>query len=316
MKLNDVHNRTFKTLRVSLTNTCNLACTYCVNDANYQDQAQNISILSVENLVKIIYKINQLLDLQTIRLTGGEPTLYKDIIPLIKNIAKIGPKIKLTTNGFLLKNLVQKLDGNELDSINVSLDALDEDIFFKISKRRSLYKIIEGIDAALAKGIHVKLNCVVIKGVNESQILPILAFAFERKISVRFLEIMKMGHLYADAESLFFSQNDILKVINQKYTFSKMIRSDAATANYWQTSEGNKFGIIANETEPFCGDCNRLRLDSYGNIFGCLSSNTPINITQNIDNEVILEQNLQNAMNQKQDYKFIGSNLSMLEIGG
>lgn len=316
MEIFDIHNRTFKTLRVSLTNTCNLACTYCVNDANEEKMDANRDVLHFEKLANIIQILNQNLDLQTIRLTGGEPTLYKNIVPLIKKIHGLGPKIKLTTNGFLLKNFIDKLDGDELDSINISLDALDEDIFFKISKRRNLQKILDGIDAALAKGIHLKLNCVVIKGVNESQILPILDYAWSKNISVRFLELMKMGHLHENVNELSFREADILELISKAHSFTKMFRQDAATANYWITESRKKFGIIANESSPFCEDCNRLRLDSYGNIYGCLSSNLPINILQYLADKVILTEKLQLAMAQKQDVKFTGSKLSMLEIGG
>lgn len=315
-KIVDSQNRTFKTLRLSLTNACNLACTYCVNENSNQSTHQIEKQLDYFQLVDIIKILHQTLDLQTIRLTGGEPTLYHNIVPLIKEISKIGVKIKITTNGFLLKNLINKLDCNALDSINVSLDAMDEDVFFQISKRRSLHKIIDGIDAALAKKIHIKLNTVVMRGVNDSQILSLLAFSFSKNISIRFLELMKMGHVHEGDFSKYFSQDEILEVIQSKYSITKLYREDAATANYWMTNEGHKFGIIANESDPFCADCNRLRLDSFGNIYGCLSSNIPINISQVFDNEFFLYQSLQQAMKQKQNIKFTGSDLSMLEIGG
>ncbi|TAG57138.1 MAG: radical SAM protein [Cytophagales bacterium] len=318
MIITDSYSRIFKTLRVSLTNTCNLACTYCVNEnADYKQVSKfENQILKTENLLEIIIKLHKILQFKTIRLTGGEPTLYKNIVPLIQQLSSLDVKIKLTTNGFLLKNLIDKLNINELDSINVSLDAMDEDIFFRISKRRSLYKILEGIEAAKSKNIHVKLNAVILKNINSSQILPLLEYSFSKNISIRFLELMKMGHIKDGNFDNFFSQKDILKVIKSKYEFKKILREDAATANYWQTKSGNTFGIIANESEPFCADCNRLRLDSSGNIFGCLSSNTPLDISQIYENDYLLEEKLNLAMAQKQVLKFTGSNLSMLEIGG
>ena len=195
------------------------------------------------------------------------------------------------------------------------MDAVEEDIFFLMSKRNDVQRILNGIDTAVAVGLQVKINAVIMKGINENQIIPLLNFAFERNISIRFLEIMAMGFLHNTAEKYLFTQEEILATISQHYSFKKIERSKASTANYWQTSEGKTFGIIANESEPFCHDCNRLRLDSNGNIYGCLSSNHPIALNSN-DDEVSLFSKLQQAMNQKQAVKFTGSELSMLHIGG
>lgn len=317
--ISDSYNRTFKTLRISLINTCNLACTYCVSEEEGRSKKEskiNIQKSKIKNhieLAQIVKQLHSILKLETIRLTGGEPTLYKDIVPFIEALQPMGVPIKLTTNGYLLKNLLEKLPDSALDSINISLDALDEDVFFQISKRRNLSKILEAIDLALAKNIHIKLNCVVIKGVNDQQILPLLEYAGKRNITVRFLELMRMGHYHnANFENDFFSETDILNLIKQKYSIYKLERQKSATANHWLTDSGYKFGIIANETEPFCHDCNRLRLDSYGNIYGCLSENSPISVSETTD----LTEALTHALKQKQPVKFTGSALSMLEIGG
>ena len=316
--IQDSLGRTFKTLRISLTNTCNLACTYCVNDEvkDVKSDLKKETPLTIQEINQISIKLHKQLNLESVRLTGGEPTLFHEIVPLIKLLSKVGPKIKLTTNGFLLKNLITKLEKDDLHSINISFDALDEDVFFQISKRRSVNKIIEGIEAALSKGIEIKLNCVVINGLNTSQIIPLMKFSNNRGIKIRFLELMKMGHIYEGNFDSFYSEEQILETITSKYNIEQIERTSSSTANYWKTSEGQVFGIIANESSPFCHDCNRLRLDSYGNIYGCLSSNTPINIHQIIDNELIIADKLNDALLQKQQVKFIGSNLSMLEIGG
>ncbi len=308
--------RTFKTLRLSLTNDCNLACSYCVKEVSKKIKNSQLKALTVEELTKIIFQLHHTLDLETIRLTGGEPTLYANIIPLIEQLIPFGVKIKLTTNGFLLKNLLQKLPYKVFDSINVSVDALDEELFFKISKRRGLSKILEGIALAKAQNIDLKINTVVMRNANISQIIPLLDYGFENKIPIRFLELMKMGHVHTGDFSEFFSQAEILEVIKSKFEITKSKRKTSSTANYWQTNKGAVFGIIANESEPFCSDCNRLRLDSFGNIYGCLSSNEPILIKDLIANDILLKQKLDMAMAQKQKTKFVGSSLSMLDIGG
>lgn len=317
MPIVDRYNREFKTLRVSLLSRCNLSCVYCTMG---EDEVKENNIhqhpVSAEVLLKQINQLHSVLKLETVRLTGGEPLLYHELPALIKGIKESGiPKIKLTTNGFLLERLALPLKAAGLQSVNVSLDAVDEDVFFLMSKRNDVQRILNGIDAAVVAGLQVKINAVVMKGINENQIIPLLDFAFKRNISIRFLEIMAMGYLHDTAEKYLFTQDKILDVARQKYTFEKVQRSKASTANYWKTSEGKKFGIIANESEPFCHDCNRLRLDSNGNIYGCLSSNHAIALN-NADDEDALISKLQQAMDQKQAVKFTGSDLSMLHIGG
>ena len=152
------------------------------------------------------------------------------------------------------------------------------------------------------------------KGLNDSQIMPLMNYAFEKGLTIRFLEIMAMGHLYGNADKHFYSQKEILSTIAKHHNFTRLARQRSSTANYWQTSTGQTFGIIANESEPFCSDCNRLRLDSYGNIYGCLSSNNPISIKGVDDDELAIR--LNQALKQKQTLKFAGSELSMMHIGG
>jgi GTP 3',8-cyclase len=315
MAVTDEYGRTFQTLRVSLLSRCNLSCQYCtIEDALPEEETSNE--LGSGELLQVITRLQQQLQFQTIRLTGGEPLLYPDLIPVIKGIKQIGiPKIKLTTNGFLLDRMASSLKASGVHSLNVSLDAIDEDIFFLVSKRENVQRILKGIDAALQCGLKIKINAVIMKGINESQILPLVQYAFERKIVIRLLEVMSMGHLYKDPGKYLFSQKDLLDVICSRYKVERLSRRSSSTANYWRTDDGNTFGIIANETEPFCADCNRLRLDSRGNMYGCLSSNEPISLV-GLSNKEELDEKLNQAILQKQPVKFKGSNLSMLHIGG
>jgi cyclic pyranopterin phosphate synthase len=315
--ITDKYNRQFKTLRISLLSRCNLSCAYCtMGEDEVLQNSQHQLLIPVDELLTTIRQLHKVLELETIRLTGGEPLLYPHLIEIIRGIEAIGiPEIKLTTNGLLLERMANPMKDAGMQSINVSLDAVDEDVFFLISKRNHLQKILDGIDTALAVGLNVKINSVIMKGMNDSQVLPLLQYAFERNITIRFLEVMAMGHLHKDPLMYLFTQEEILSVARTSYDFKKVIRKDSATSNYWQTREGNVFGIIANESEPFCHDCNRLRLDSDGNIYGCLSNNHPISL-KNITDPALLKSKLQEAMFQKQAVKFTGSELSMLHIGG
>ena len=353
--IEDKYGRTFRTLRVSLLNHCNLGCVYCVSgddvlkknntsgrigshsvsggpigslsvsggDPDFDGPIIGHSVsgihsdpLSVPALLEIIERLHGQLGLNTIRLTGGEPLLYPGLVTLINGIRSIGIKdIKLTTNGFLLDKLAAPMKEAGMEAINVSLDAIDEEVFFQMSRRHSAARIIRGIDAAIQAGLDVKINSVVMKGMNDSQILPLLDFAFSRDLRIRYLEVMAMGHLHDQAGKYLFPQEAILSVIATRHRFTSLGRTGSATAHYWETDRGHIFGIIANESEPFCKNCDRLRLDSHGNIYGCLSSNHPITLAT-ADSAATWEEKLETALLQKQAVRFTGSDLSMLDIGG
>src|SRR6185312_336521 len=272
--------------------------------------------LAVRELLGLIHRLHGQLGLETVRLTGGEPLLYPALAELVEGIRGMGiGRIKLTTNGTLLERKAATLRRAGLESVNVSMDAVDETVFAKMSRRNVLHQVIAGLDAALTAGLDVKLNAVLMKGVNEDQVLPLLDFARDRGITIRFLEVMAMGHLYHQAAAFLFTQGEMLEAIGRQYAIRPLDRKASATARYWETNAGHLFGIIANESEPFCRDCDRLRLDSSGNIYGCLSSNHPIALDLE-ENAGQWSGKLRDALAQKQPVKFTGSDLSMLHIGG
>ena len=316
--ITDKYNRTFKVLRVSVINRCNLGCMYCTehgDDAAALRTNQKSGNLPAAELSSIIVALHKLLDLETVRLTGGEPLLYPELPEIIKGIIRAGiADISLTTNGLLLDRKADELYEAGLQSVNISLDAIDRDVFFTVNKRDSLDKVLRGVDAAISAGLNVKLNAVILKGINDNQVIPLMEFARSKNIVIRFLEVMAMGHLHKDPWKYFFGQQQILHAIGGNYSFMPMTREAASTANYWITDQNQKFGIIANESSPFCHDCNRLRLDSEGRLFGCLSSNNGID-ARNLNKEQLIDA-LKSALAQKQSLKFIGSELSMLQIGG
>jgi len=318
-QLKDHLGRTFKTLRISLINTCNMACTYCSysNEENQKNHTESKGKgLTAKELMNLIAQLHERLNFSTIRFTGGEPLLYKELPELIKGARKLGiTDLNLTSNGILLQKQVPALKAAGLTAINVSLDATDPHTFFMMGRRHGLDQTLKGIDAALNAGIAVKINSVIMKGMNHNQVIPLLKYAADQQIIIRFLEIMAMGHLHGKADEYFFSQSEMLQLIGSQYRFNPIPRKQAATANYWQTEAGNIFGIIANESQPFCTDCDRLRLDVYGNIYGCLSNDQPIAI-KGISAPEDLDRRLREALAQKQSIKFTGSKLSMLHIGG
>ncbi len=310
--MKDSFGRSFKTLRISLLSNCNFACVYCTDDENTLNKSKETAI-NITQLLAIVAKLHQKLQLQSVRLTGGEPLLFPDLELLIKGLIAIDiPVIKMTSNGFLLENKAENLKSAGLQEINISLDAANEASFFAMTRRDKFKEVSNGIDAAVKAGLKVKINSVIMKGKNDDQIIPLIDYAFESKLTVRFLEVMNMGNLHQSGDKYLCSQDEILDTISLKYQFKKVNRKPSSTANYWETNDGNLFGIIANSSEPFCADCNRLRLDQNGNIYGCLSVNEPISVIDNIG----LDDQLYKALRQKQSVKFAGSSLSMLAIGG
>ena len=316
MELNDKYGREFKTLRVSLLSTCNLGCVYCTMGTEEEETADHKPQTPAAVFVGHIARLHEQLDLKTVRFTGGEPLLYRELTGVIEGVKALGiGNIKMTSNAFLLDRMAPALKEAGLEYINVSLDAMDSDSFFAMTRRKQLQRTLKGIETALACGLDVKINSVMMKGKNDDQVLPLLEYAFSRNIRIRFLEVMAMGHLFGHAGEYLLSQDEILDIIATRYHFTKIERKSSSTANYWQTDEGHVFGIIANDTEPFCMDCNRLRLDAEGNIYGCLSNNHAIALDAN-DTEGQLQQKLRLAMRQKQEVKFVGSEMSMMHIGG
>jgi len=321
--IEDKLGRRFEKLRISLLNSCNFSCVYCVSDdfENIPVKTTQKSIdnehLSLIEFARLIEAVHGLTGLKSIRLTGGEPLLYPNLIPLVNHIQKIGIQdIRLTTNAYYLKEIAARLYDAGVKSVNISVDAIDLEIFNRISRHPNTSRVFQGIEAAIKTGMNVKLNAVIMRGKNDSQIIPLLDYAAELGVKIRFLELMKMGHLYHAENGLFFSEKEILSVIQEKFSIEKIQRDYASTAHYWQTSSGGTFGIIANESTPFCHDCNRLRMDSNGYFYGCLSNSHGEKLAQYLDNEFLLTEKLKELLRLKQPVKFHGSELSMRNIGG
>ncbi len=323
IRIEDKLGRRFEKLRISLLNSCNFSCVYCVSEdfGNNQPETTFKPIaeeqLSIEDFTRLINGVHRLTGLKSIRLTGGEPLLYQNLIPLIQQIQKIGiPDIRLTTNAYYLKESATRLFEAGLTSVNISVDAIDLDVFNKISRHPNTSRVFQGIEAAIKAGLNVKLNAVIMRGKNDSQIIPLLDYATEKGVKIRFLELMKMGHLYHAENGLFYSEKEILNIIQEKYSIERIQREYASTANYWQTSGGGTFGIIANESTPFCHDCNRLRMDSNGYFYGCLSNSHGEKLSPYLHNDFLLAEKLKELLLLKQPVKFHGSELSMRNIGG
>lgn len=325
--ITDKYGRQFKKLRISLTPECNFACLYCVgrdHEASGSAAPNTLArplvhqkLLARQSLASIVQRLHDVLQLNSVRLTGGEPLIHPEVVEWVHTLRQMGiGDIRMTTNGFLLAEKAVQLKQAGLTAVNVSLDALDPVRFLTMTRRRGVNQVVEGIDAAIDAGLQTRINTVVMRNGNESEIVPLLNFATNRKIAIRFLELMAMGNFHSHLSKGIVTEQQILNLIAPHCDFEPIRRERASTARYWQTSAGGVFGIIANESSPFCSDCDRLRLDGYGNMYGCLSSLKAIALHPENLSTHTMEQKLQQALHQKQAVRFVGNPATMMSIGG
>lgn len=320
----DPLGRNVNKLRVSVGEMCNFSCIYCVKDVGGHHVAPDP--LTMDQRVVLIGLLKEHTGIEKVRITGGEPLLFKDLPLLIQGIVDQGiSNIGLTTNGHFLAKQAKALKAAGLQSANVSLDSVNTMAFRGLARAGTLQKVLHGIEAALDAGIKIKINTVVIRGQNDHELVDILNYAFPLGIEVRFLELMKMGPLFEGSGACSEATPDhavpmkeMLETIGAQFSFRRCSAEADSTALRFQTFQGT-FGIIANESAPFCGSCSRMRLTSTGNLVGCLSNPTEIPVRHLLDvddPEAELRKLYRDAMAQKRTHAFTGSALGMSSIGG
>ena len=268
----DTKKRPLESLRISVTDRCNLRCDYCMPEESY-NWLERQDILSFEELSRLADTFIHL-GVKRIRLTGGEPLLRKDLPDLIKLLSqKPGLEdLALTTNGTLLSEFAQELRASGLHRITLSLDTLDPHTFETLTRRAQLKTTLEGLIAAKEAGFSaIKVNTVLIRGVNDHEIVPLLRFAQEHDLIPRFIEYMDVGGATMWDESKVIPQEEILKKIEREFGPVLPVRTHKASpARAYMLDNGTTFGIIASTTAPFCGTCDRIRLTADGNLVTCL----------------------------------------------
>ena len=318
----DRSGRRFRNLRVSLTAACNYACTYCVPDGKRLLRASDE--LTAAQLVRGVELLVAAAGIEKLRLTGGEPFVTPKFDDFLRGVMKLGLEdVSLTTNGQLLPGKLALLKEVGLRRINVSLDTLDPDRFRQIARGGDLETVLRGIDGCLDADIRVKINMVPLRTGNAEQIRPMLDYALERGIELRFIELMRMGHLAHSAafERDFLSMDELLSVISKHHDFERTDAPFDSTAVRFEIPGRGVFGIIPNESEPFCANCTRLRLSADGWLYGCLSSTSRHFIGDLIDapwDEALerMEAPLKSALGDKQPVAFTGGATVMKLIGG
>ena len=273
--LADRHGRVATDLRVSLTDRCNLRCTYCM-PAEGLPWLPKDEVLSNDELLHLIRIGVEKLGITMVRLTGGEPMLRPDLDNIVTGIAQLAPRpgIALTTNGIGLAGRASALAGAGLDRINISLDTLDPATFVTLTRRRRLDDVLAGIRAAREAGLSpVKINAVLIRGVNDHEAADLLEWAMEEQVQLRFIEQMPLDAQHGWRRDEMVTADEIQQQLAQRFRLvpepdSK--RGSAPAELFRIDGTMHRVGIIASVTRPFCGACDRVRLTADGQLRNCL----------------------------------------------
>lgn len=319
----DRQGRRFRNLRVSLTAACNYACTYCVPDGKRLVAAQDE--LSAEALVRGVTYLIEAAGIERLRITGGEPLVSPKLDAFLHGVCRLGLRdISFTTNGQLLSRKLPLLLDCGIRRVNVSLDTLNADAFRRIARGGDLATVLKGLDEARAAGLKIKLNMVPLRGQNLDQVLPLLDYCLTRGFELRFIELMRMGHLARDPLAFnqqFVGMPELLALIGEQHEYVQADAPVDATALRYEVPGQGFFGVIANESVPFCRTCSRLRLSSTGWLHGCLSSSNRHYIGDLLDKPrhqalPALQRLLVQALADKQELAFSGGVTVMKIIGG
>jgi cyclic pyranopterin phosphate synthase len=273
----DVHGRPLRDLRISVTDRCSFRCPYCMpaeafgRDYAFLPKAQ---ILTFEEILRVA-RVATGLGVRKVRLTGGEPLLRREIDTLVRLLAAVPglDDLALTTNGLILANWADKLQAAGLRRVTVSLDALDDKVFRQLSGAdRPVAAVLEGILAALAAGLPVKVNCVVQRGSNEDEVLPLAAWCREHGCTLRLIEYMDVGNHNHWDRRMVVPAAELRERLDRAFGLVALdaLQAGEVARRYGYADGRGEVGFIASITEPFCRDCNRARLTADGKMVTCL----------------------------------------------
>jgi len=269
----DGFGRVHRDLRVSLTDKCNLRCTYCM-PAEGLDWMPAAEMLTDDEIVRVVGVAVRDLGITEVRLTGGEPLLRRGLADLVRRLADLRPhpKLSMTTNGIGLAKVVQALAAAGLDRVNVSLDTLNRETFVTLSRRDRLDDVLAGLDGAREFGlVPVKVNTVLMRGINDHEALDLLHYCLERELSLRFIEQMPLDAQHGWDRSIMVTADEIQSMLASKHELTPVADRGSAPAEEFLVDGGPAtVGIIASVSRPFCGSCDRVRLTADGQIRNCL----------------------------------------------
>jgi cyclic pyranopterin phosphate synthase len=281
--IQDLYARPLRNVRVSVTDRCNLRCAYCMPEPDYVwlPREDVLQFEEIEALIDVFLAEG----VDKVRLTGGEPLLRRDLPVLVERLAK-RPAIRdlaMTTNGVLLADHARSLRDAGLHRLTVSLDTLRHDRFRDLARFDELDRVKDGIATAAAVFGELKIDTVVIRGVNDDELIELIAFGREHHAEVRFIEYMDVGGATQWSMDRVVSRTQMLDLVAERYgTPTPLHEESSAPARRYQLSDGTTFGIIASTTAPFCADCDRSRLTADGMWYLCLYATEGIDLRRSL----------------------------------
>ncbi|MGB9376066.1 MAG: GTP 3',8-cyclase MoaA [Mycobacteriales bacterium] len=272
-RLVDRYGRAHRDLRVSLTDRCSLRCTYCM-PAEGLPWLPAPELLTTPEMVRLVRLLVDL-GITEVRLTGGEPLLRPDVVAVVDALAEV-TEVSVTTNGLVLDRLAPALRAAGLRRVNISIDTLRRDRFLAMTRRDRLDDVLAGIDAAAAAGLHpVKLNTVLMRGVNDDEAIDLLRFALDKGVHLRFIEQMPLDAQHAWRREEMVTAEEILAALSAEFDLEPLDGRGSAPAEKFSVNGGPQtVGVIGSVTRPFCGACDRLRLTADGQLRTCLFART------------------------------------------
>ncbi|MDR7017968.1 GTP 3',8-cyclase MoaA [Acinetobacter sp. 3657] len=275
--LKDQYGRIKRKLRISVTDRCNFKCIYCMPE--HPEWMKKQDLLSFEALLVFCqYMVQQ--GIENIRITGGEPLMRQGVVHFIRDLQALRAlglkRISITTNAHYLAKYAQQLKDAGLDDLNISLDSLDA-AQFKILTKKDLAPVLAGIEAAQQAQLPFKINCVLMKGQNDDQILPMVKWAKHHNIQLRFIEFMPLDGDQHWTDQAVVSEAEILEQLKPHYDI-QLIQQQHEPARQYQLDGTYRIGIISTITHSFCGECDRIRLTALGELYNCLFAQQGLNI--------------------------------------
>jgi cyclic pyranopterin phosphate synthase len=307
--MQDIFGRKITYLRLSVTDRCDFRCTYCM--AEKMDFLPRSEILSLEESLRIA-KTFVALGVDKIRLTGGEPLVRKDFTWLAARIRELPGlrELVLTTNGSQLPGLAVPLAKAGIDRVNISLDSLDPATFKRITRIGNLQQVLDGLDAAIAAwgSRSIKLNTVLLRGINHHELRDILQFALARGVDISFIEQMPLGDTGPQRTDTYYSNDEVLAQLKPYFDLVPSVESSGGPARYWRIQgQESRIGFISPHSQNFCADCNRMRITARGELFPCLGNEGMVDLLPAVragDDTALRELILQSVAAKPQAHEF------------
>lgn len=279
MQLTDQFNRKINYMRISVTDRCDFRCIYCMSEQmNFLPKNQLLTLEEINRIATIFISMG----VEKIRITGGEPLVRKNVDTLFDKLSKNKDlkELTLTTNASQLLKKAGMLKASGIKRINISLDSLNPLNFKKMTRTGDLNKVLDGIEYAISIGLkQLKLNTVIMKGINDHEIFDLIEFAIKKNIDISFIEEMPLGTTEFSRKSTFTSNDEILEKIKTNYLIDKIEYRTGGPAEYWQIlGTKSRIGLISPHSHNFCEDCNRVRISCKGELFLCLGQDDKIEL--------------------------------------